>query len=168
MSNEDLDAFGGAPAGDATFSFPDMSDVKVKSFHLPPGWYSAVCTEVLDTKSVSTNVDMFVFEFEVGDSVSGTITAKQNCVKSPGALPFLKKVFIALGIDTTRGKVEIKPSKFVGRRLEIKLADKEYDGNINSKIADMRKHPQGAVASGGSHPSTSPFPPGPEDDDIPF
>lgn len=159
--NNDLDAFGGAPAGDVEFSFPDMSDVKVKSFHLPPGWYNAMCTKVEDTVAKSSGADMFVFEFEVGDSASGTITVSQNCVKSPGGLPFLKKVFIALGIDATRGKVSIKPSKFVGRRLEIKVADNEYDGNTNSKIADMRRHPQDSVVSGS-------IPPAPPDDDICF
>lgn len=156
MSNEDLDAFGGAPAGDAELSFPDLDDVKVKTFYLPPGWYNAVCLSVEDTRSKSSDNRMFVFEFDIGDSSSGTIKKKQHCTITPGGLPFLKKTLTALGFTDVR---KVKTSKIVGRRIEIKVADDPYDGGIGSKIADMRKHPQGAVVIGGS---TAP------DDDICF
>ena len=146
MSNEDLDAFGGPAASDATISIPDMEGVQIKTFHLPPGWYSAVCLSFEDTVSKANNA-MLVFEFEIGDHVSGTIKKKQHCTTGPGGLPFLKKAFIAMDVPVTTR--EIKASKFVGRRLEVKVADDPYDGGIGSKIADMRKHPQGAVVSGG-------------------
>ncbi len=154
--NNDLDAFGGAPAGDAEISFPDLDDVKIKTFYLPPGWYNAVCTDVEEKTSQASGNHMFVFEFEIGDSASGTIKKKQHCTLTPGGLPFLKKTLIALCLSELKN---VKVSKMVGRRVEIKVVDDPYDGGIGSKIADMRKHPQGAVAIGGS---TTP------DDDICF
>ena len=158
--NDETNPFGGGgdSAGTITMPVPEEDNGK---FYLSPDDYVGELTGIDDKPSKAGN-NMLTFSFAIprnGESVD----LKYYCPVTGGGAWKLAPCMEALKIPP--GELEV--SKVIGRKVILAIIDDgEYNGRKKCAITSVKPLEGDTQAPGGF--GGQPFPPGPEDDDIPF
>lgn len=122
----------------ATVRKLDFTDVKDQGQfnrrRKPSGEYRAKIVAVDDHESKEGN-DNFVFTVMIdGDRRA---SYPYYCGLQVKQLWKLRNLFVATGLRAPGGKAKIDPNKLTNRTLGVLLDDDEYEGRLNSVIADI-------------------------------
>lgn len=100
---------------------------------LPEGVYDVTVAKVEQTVSKSSGNPMMKVEFDVQDPDYTGRKLWANYVLTEAAMWKVKELFSALGIDTS-AIVEMDTDELIGLTCKAKVAQREYDGNVQNEI----------------------------------
>ncbi len=166
--NDETNPFGGGGDSAGTITIPtpeEPSDEERFKFYLSPGDRVGTLTGIDDNPSKAGNA-MLTFSFDV-DKNGVDVNLKYWCTITGGGSFKLGPCLEALKIP----QGELKVSEVIGRQVILTIVDDgEYDGRKKSAIksvSPLEDGPGGSPQASGGF-GGSPFPAGPEDEDIPF
>lgn len=79
---------------------------------------------------------MLVWDFEITKGKFAGKKLRDRTVLTKESLWKLKQVLEAMGVTVPSKKVALNLTKYVGKELGVTVVDDEYEGRINSKVAD--------------------------------
>ena len=100
---------------------------------LPEGVYDVSVAKVEQTVSKSSGNPMLKVEFNVLDDGYQGRKLWANYVLTQAAMWKVKELFDALGLDTS-SIVDMDTEELVGLACKVKVAQREYDGDITNEI----------------------------------
>lgn len=100
---------------------------------LPEGIYDVTVAKVEQTVSKSSGNPMLKVEFDVQDPEYTGRKMWSNYVLTEQAMWKVKELFDSLGLDTS-ALVEMDTDELIGLSCKAKVAQREYDGNIQNEI----------------------------------
>ena len=110
----------------------DFSNVQSRD-PLPEGVYPASIAKVEQALSKSSGNPMLKVEFNIeADGYQGR-KVWSNYVLTEAAMWKVQELFSALGLDTD-AILEIDTDELVGMTCNLKIAQREYEGNIQNEI----------------------------------
>lgn len=113
----------------------DRNESGINKKRVQAGDYLARVTRVEDrpTKETKSPQWMYVLSLE---SVRGT-GYPYYCKLEPNQLWKVRNLFLAAGIAIPKKKVRLDPNKVVGKLVGVTMEDDEYDGKLQSVIAEI-------------------------------
>jgi len=112
----------------------DFSNVKergpINPIHQAEGDYRATVKSVQDITMGETKRPAWMFILTVGKG-----NYPYRCGFNENELWKIRNLFVACGIAVPKKRLQVNPSKIVGRDLGVSLEDHEYDGKMSSQIA---------------------------------
>jgi hypothetical protein len=79
---------------------------------------------------------MLVWDFEITKGKFAGKKLRDRTVLTKESLWKLKQVLEAMGVSVPSKKVALNITKYIGMELGVTVVDDEYEGRINSKVAD--------------------------------
>jgi hypothetical protein len=119
----------------------DMSGVTEAGGNFPalePGVYPAHVSECrLSDKPGPSGYHYIVMVYEAEESTKRHVW--RNYSLSPGALGFLKKDLVALGVDVPEGEFELEPADVVGSKCQIRVSKKPHYSRPNEEDNELEE-----------------------------
>jgi len=113
----------------------DFTNVKENSGinpkHRPAGDYRVKIAKVIANKSNAGN-NQWVFTLVPTDMLSAAYP--YYCTLNPDSLWKVRNLLIACGIDVPKKKLNVDPTRLVGKEIGVTLDDDEYEGKMKSVI----------------------------------
>lgn len=113
----------------------DFTNVKESSGinpkHRPAGDYRVKIAKVIANKSNAGN-NQWVFTLVPTDMLSAAYP--YYCTLNADSLWKVRNLLIACGIDVPKKKLNVDPTRLVGKEIGVTLDDDEYDGKMKSVI----------------------------------
>lgn len=100
---------------------------------LPEGVYDVTISKVEQTISKSSGNPMLKVEFDVQDPEYTGRKLWSNYVLTEAAMWKVKELFDSLGLDTS-SMVDMDTDELIGLSCKAKVAQREYEGNIQNEI----------------------------------
>ena len=123
----------------ATAEILDFTNVKERgdfnTKHIEPGDYTAKITKVVATEAKSDSEKMWVFSIVLDEHPRATYPYYVKLVENQ--LWKLRLLCGAVGVNVGTRKVKIDPNKLVGKQLGVAMEDDEYEGRLNSVVAEV-------------------------------
>lgn len=121
--------------GRLTITQDDINRSKI----LEPGWYQTEITACEDTLAKSDKSTNTTLSFKVlSGAFKGAIVYRLFNEKAPGfAIPLLKALGVEIGEVGESGR-EFDLDATVGRRIEVYVKNREYEGQIRNEVVDYR------------------------------
>ena len=110
----------------------DFSNVQSRD-PLPEGTYPASVAKVEQVLSKSSGNPMLKVEFNILDEAYAGRKVWGNYVLTEAAMWKVQELFSALGLDTD-AILDIDTDDMVGMTCNLKIAQREYEGNIQNEI----------------------------------
>lgn len=110
----------------------DFSNVPSRD-PLPEGTYPASIAKVEQILSKSSGNPMLKIEFNIDDEQFQGRKVWGNYVLTENAMWKVQELFSALGLDTD-AIVDMDTDELVGMTCNLKIAQREYEGNIQNEI----------------------------------
>lgn len=102
---------------------------------VPEDDYHVKVDSVKQQESKAGN-QMLVWDFEITKGKFAGKKLRDRTVLTKESLWKLKQVLEAMGVTVPSKKVALNLTKYVGKELGVTVVDDEYEGRINSKVAD--------------------------------
>jgi len=120
----------------------NFTDVEVSNFEpLPSGWYTVAVTdgEIRESGPASKNpgAEYIHWEYTVQEGDSANRKVWDNTSMLPQALFSLKGLLAATGRfsdDQINGELDFEIDDVVGATLQVRVAQREHDGNIYNDV----------------------------------
>jgi hypothetical protein len=113
----------------------DFTNVKENSGinpkHRPAGDYRVKIAKVIANKSNAGN-NQWVFTLVPTDMLSAAYP--YYCTLNPDSLWKVRNLLIACGIDVPKKKLNVDPTRLIGKEIGVTLDDDEYEGKMKSVI----------------------------------
>lgn len=100
---------------------------------LPEGVYDVTISKVEQVVSKTSGNPMLKVEFDVQDPDYTGSKLWSNYVLTEAAMWKVKELFDSLGLDTS-SLVDIDTDELIGLSCKAKVAQREYEGNIQNEI----------------------------------
>lgn len=110
----------------------DFSNVQSRD-PLPEGTYPASIAKVTQVLSKSSGNPMLKVEFNILDEAYSGRKVWGNYVLTEAAMWKVQELFSALGLDTD-AILDIDTDDMVGMTCNLKIAQREYEGDIQNEI----------------------------------
>ena len=114
----------------------DFSNVQSRE-PMPEGVYPASVAKVEQVLSKSSGNPMLKIEFNIMDEAFAGRKVWGNYVLTEAAMWKVQELFTALGLDAD-SILEIGTDDMVGMTCNLKIAQREYEGNIQNEIKKAR------------------------------
>ncbi len=128
--------FGKAPDGDEEFSVEGLDEGSSK-FHIPEGEYRMRLID-LDKDTSKAGNPMWIWTFAVVKGEHEGAELKTYTALTPAAMWKLTEVLEALQVPAADGRAKFKKNDVIGRECTGTVEDNEYQGRVNSSIAQLR------------------------------
>jgi hypothetical protein len=125
----------------ATAAVLDFTDTKdrnesgVNKKRVPAGDYLATVTRVEDRPTKETKEAQWMYVISL-DSIRGT-GYPYYCKLQANQLWKVRNLFLAGGLTIPKKKVKLDPNRVVGKKVAVTMEDDEYDGKLQSVIAEI-------------------------------
>lgn len=119
----------------------DFSDVKdrnesgVNKKRVPAGDYIATVVRVEDRPTKESKEAQWMYVISL-DSIRGT-GYPYYCKLQANQLWKVRNLFLAGGLAIPKKKVRLDPNRVVGKKIAVTMEDDEYDGKLQSVIAEI-------------------------------
>lgn len=101
---------------------------------VPEGPHRAKVTAVEEGLSKAEN-EQWIFSIVLLDFPSATYP--YYCALNTDALWKIRNLFVACGVEIPKKKLNVDPSKLIGKTFIAEMVDDEYEGRMKSKIASV-------------------------------
>lgn len=125
-------------ASAAVLDFTDTKDRNesgVNKKRVPAGDYLATVVRVEDRPTKETKEPQWMYVISL-DTIRGT-GYPYYCKLQPNQLWKVRNLFLAGGVVIPKKKVKLDPNRVVGKKIAVTMEDDEYDGKLQSVIAEI-------------------------------
>jgi hypothetical protein len=125
-------------AAAAVLDFTDTKDRNesgVNKKRVPAGDYIATVVRVEDRPTKETKEAQWMYVISL-DSIRGT-GYPYYCKLQANQLWKVRNLFLAGGLAIPKKKVRLDPNRVVGKKIAVTMEDDEYDGKLQSVIAEI-------------------------------
>jgi hypothetical protein len=125
----------------ATAAVLDFTDTKdrnesgVNKKRVPAGDYLATVVRVEDRPTKETKEPQWMYVISL-DKIRGT-GYPYYCKLQANQLWKVRNLFLAGGLAIPKKKVKLDPNRVVGKKIAVTMEDDEYDGKLQSVIAEI-------------------------------
>jgi hypothetical protein len=125
----------------ATAAVLDFTDTKdrnesgVNKKRVPAGDYLATVVRVEDRPTKETKEAQWMYVISL-DTIRGT-GYPYYCKLQANQLWKVRNLFLAGGLTIPKKKVKLDPNRVVGKKIAVTMEDDEYDGKLQSVIAEI-------------------------------
>ena len=113
----------------------DRNESGINKKRVPAGDYLAKIARVEDRPVKDTKEAQWMYVISL-EKVRGR-AYPYYCKLSENQLWKLRNLFLACGITIPKKKVRVDPNKIVGKLLGVTMEDDEYDGKLQSVVAEV-------------------------------
>lgn len=121
----------------AVLDFTNTKDgVEFNKKRVPAGDYLAKVTRVVDAPTKDTKEAQWLYTIVLVGQFSDR-KFPYYCKLTETQLWKVRNLFLAAGITVPKKKIKVDPNKVVGKTIAVTLEDDEYDGKLQSTIAQI-------------------------------